>query len=1003
VVLATQLLFAQILAAQNVGSQKQLVDFEKQITPILVSHCLECHQGKKPEGGLNLSDRDFLANGGDSGEAVVVGNANDSLLWERVSNDEMPPKHPLSDSQKKVLKAWIDQGAQWNGGSLHVFSITTESRGGLDWWSLQPLKNVSAPPADLPWCRNEIDAFVWQRLREAKLEPSPAANARDQIRRLYFDLTGLLPTPEEVASFVADPSDVAYERLVDKLLGSPHYGERWGRHWLDVVRFGESDGYERNMARENAWHYRDWVIEALNADMPYDEFVRQQLIGDQLSAEPSGVAATGFWVAGVHNTVVGGSKRMQLLARQDEIEEVLGTLGQAFVGLTFNCARCHDHKYDPISQAEYYQLSSAISGLGFGERDVVRQGEQSKLDELNRQLEKRVAELVAIDDAARENVLSDRHAGDSRPEMVSPQASSRWEFDKDLKDSVGGLHGKAQGSAYIENHALVLDGASFVETPPIPNDVTEKTLEAWVQLDNLEQQGGAAITIDALEGGAFDGIVYGEIEPRRWMPGSDFFQRTDSFQGNEESEAMHRPVHLAIVYQRDGTISGYRDGKPYGRTIRKSDLRTFSENGALILFGLRHKPAGGNHFLKARVHRAAFYNRALTAEEIQASFASAADFVSEERLLAEMHAGERERRASIKSHILELTAAIDAQKKVPGTKIYSLISGPGEKTNLLFRGDPESLGDVVKPGTTAAIAGLTSDFSLAADAPEAERRRKLTEWLTNPANPLFTRVIVNRVWHYHFGAGIVETPNDFGFNGGRPSHPELLDFLAIQFQKDGYRLKSLHRRIVTSATYRQSVYGLANQDWIHANSQDASNRLLWRGAIRRLDAESLRDAMLVTAGKLNLAAGGPGFKDVSVTFNNGTTYYQPLDVDGPEFFRRSVYRFNPRGERSALLDTFDCPDPAFTTPNRSSTTTPLQSLSLMNNSLVLQMSDYFAERVRRESGEDVKAQVTRAWQLGIARDPNRKELLLSIELVKQYGLPALCRGLFNFNEFIWLQ
>ena len=983
--------------------QAQTIDFEKQIAPILISQCLECHQGDMSKGGLDLTQSDRLHQGGESGAAIVVGDANGSLLWARVSNDEMPPNHPLSDEQKETLRQWIDQGAIWGGATLDRYTFTTDTRGGRDWWSFQPLNRMSVPAVDPNWGRNEIDAFVGRRLREEGLQPSPVADPRNLLRRLYFDLVGLPPTPDEVAAFIANPSDAAYMTIVDELLNSPHYGERWGRHWLDVVRFGESDGYERNFARENAWHYRDWVIQALNADMPYDEFVRMQLIGDLMGNERQGVAATGFWVAGVHNTVVGGSKRMKQLARQDEFEEVLGTLGQTLVGLTFNCARCHDHKFDPITQVEYYQLASSISGLGFGERDVTDPEAQAKLDQLKQKITQLQSEVRSIEESARTIALSRRLSERAPTKRVLPQPSSLWEFDNDLNDAIGGLHGTAQGNARLEDGALVLDGASYVETVPIPFDVAEKTLEVWVQLTNLEQQGGAAITVDALEGGAFDAIVFAEREPKRWMPGSDFFRRTDSLNGDEEAEAHVRPVHFAIVYHPDGTIAGYRDGKAYGHSVRKSDLHPFGADSAQILFGLRHKPAGGNHFLTARIHRAAFHNRALTAEEVAASAEAELSFVSEKELVASIDFDQREERKALKEQIAELEAARDIQTQRVSTKIYSLVPAAGATTNVLLRGDPATPGVAVPPGAPAVIAGLSADFSLAPDAPESSRRKKLADWLTDSANPLLARVIVNRVWHYHFGVGIVHTPSDLGFNGGRPSHPELLDYLAIQFQQNGYRLKSLHRWIVNSATYRQSAFGLSKADWQKANSQDTSNRLLWRGAIRRLDAETVRDSMLMTAGKLNLAVGGPSFKDVSIRYSNGTTYYEPRDVDGPTFFRRTVYRFNPRGARSALLDTFDCPDSAFTAPNRSSTTTPLQSLSLMNNSLVLRLSDYFAKRVEQEVGDDTAVQVARAWQLAVARDPNVEERQLSAKLVEEHGLQALCRGLFNFNEFVSIQ
>ena len=980
----------------------QTIDFEKQIAPILVSHCLECHRGPNPEGGLNLTERALARKGGDSGESILDGGVSESLLWRRVSADEMPPKHPVSEAKKGVLKQWIEEGAIWGDGVLDLFSITTDSRAGRDWWSLQPLREVSAPASESPWQRNAIDGFVLRRLREEGLIPSPEAKPRDLIRRLYFDLIGLPPTPEQVAAFVADPSEASYLATVEILLNSQHYGEHWGRHWLDVVRFGESDGFERNFQRENAWHYRDWIINALNNDMPYDEFVRMQLIGDQLAGGTQGAASTGFWVAGVHNTVVGGSERMKLLARQDEIEEVLGTLGQTFVGLTFNCARCHDHKFDPITQTEYYQLASAISGLGYGEHEILVEEEQAKLANLDRQIGQLRAERSAVDQAARTRILAMRVPGDVVATEL-PKPLAQWEFDTDLNDSILCLPGTAHGNARIENGALILDGNSFVETSPLPTTLTEKTLEVWLQLDNLDQRGGAAVSLGSLNDGLFDAIVFGERDPKQWMTGSNFFLRTDSFGGPEEADAVNAPVHIAIVYQKDGTIIGYRNGMPYGRSIRKSELQPFTADQTQILFGLRHKPAGGNRHLAGRLYRAALYDRALAADEVAASSGNLAEYVSEAQIIASLDEPLRRHRAGLTAQIADLAKVRDGEASKVKRTIYTLKSGVGETTRVLVRGDPENVGEVVPPGATQAIESLSADFGLPPDGPEATRRRKLTEWITSEQNSLFSRVIVNRVWHYHFGTGIVDTPNDFGFNGGRPSHPDLLEFLTHQFRSNGYRLKSLHRMMVTSSTYRQASHGQPESEWKKASELDASNRLLWRANLRRLEAESLRDAILSVAGQLNPEMGGPSFKDVSVTHNSGTTYYEPLDVDSREFFRRTIYRFNPRGGRSALLDTFDCPDPASTTPRRSVTTTPLQSLSLLNNALVLRMSEHFAQRIRAEVGDDQAAQITRAWQLAIARGPTSSERVLSEKLASEHGLSALCRGLFNINEFVVLE
>jgi len=977
------------------------VDFTRDVAPILVARCLECHGGSQPEGGLRLVDHDGLRRGGDTGPAIVPGASAASLLWQRVAADEMPPKHPLPAEEKDVLARWIDADAPWEGGALDLYSVSTATRAGRDWWSLQPLRHVVPPvsPTNDPataWEANPIDAFVAAKHREAGLRPAPEADPRTLLRRLTFDLVGLPPTPEQIDAFVADPSDDAYRSIVDTLLASPAHGERWARHWLDVVRFGESDGFERNFARDHAWHYRDWVIDAIAADMPYDRFVRMQLVGDLLVGGVDGAAATGFWVAGVHNTTVGGNPRMRRLAREDEVEEVLATLGQTFLGLTFHCARCHDHKFDPVTQREYYQLASAISGLGFGTRTVSIPDEQAKLAGLDRRLEDLRTDVAALDEAADRRVLASRKRGTSGP--APPRPLARWDFEGDLRDSIGSLHGTAVGPARTERGALVLDGTSFVATPPVQTDVAEKTLEAWVRLGTLAQRGGAAIAIGTRDGVIFDALVFGEREPGRWMAGSNNFQRSGSFDGSDEAEAEHRPVHVAIVYRADGTIEGYREGRPYGRPTRIAPLQGFAPGDAEIVFGLRHRPAGGNRLLTGEIHRAAFYDRALSPAEIAASAAAAGESVSEAERTAVLTDSERLRRTALVGEIEDVSRKRAKLAALAAVQVHTLTPGAGETVRVLGRGDPDAAGEIVPPGTTTAIASVAADFGLPPDASEAERRRRLADWITHEDNPLFARVVVNRVWHHHFGAGLVETPSDFGFNGGRPSHPDLLDWLAVEFRRHGQRLSWLHRLIVTSHTYRQA--SRPSDADPRGPALDADNRLLWHGPARRLEAESLRDAMLAVSGALDDTRGGPGFRDVSITLNNGTTYYEPLDTDAPGTSRRTIYRFSPRGSRSALLETFDCPDPSATAPRRTVTTTPLQSLALMNDALVLRMADAFAARVEAEQTGDVSRQVARAWRLAIGREPDADERRLSERLVTAHGLEALCRGLFNVTEFV---
>jgi len=502
--------------------------------------------------------------------------------------------------------------------------------------------------------------------------------------------------------------------------------------------------------------------------------------------------------------------------------------------------------------------------------------------------------------------------------------------------------------------------------------------------------------VQNLSGVQFDTIVFAERESQCWMAGSNGYARTQSFGAPEENEAHQKPVHVAIVYQEDGTITGYRNGVPYGKPY-KTGMWEFPAGKSQIIFGMRHK-GGGNNYFKGKIHRAQLYEGALAPDEVASSAGVESSFVGEQELATALGQTDRERRKELKDQLAALAAREQELGNGSQIKVYTVAArgNPG-KVRLLKRGNAMDEGEIVRPGAIAALRSLSSDFGIQPDAPDSERRKQLAYWLTDPENPLFPRVIVNRLWHYHFGTGIVETPNDFGFNGGRPSHPELLDWLASEFVANGRRLKAMHRLIVTSNTYRQAT--APSEDGL---ALDAENRLLWRKSPVRLDAESLRDAVLAVSGKLNPKMGGPGFRDVSITPNNGTTYYAPIYPKGDEYNRRTVYRFSPRGGRSAVLDTFDCPDPSTTAPRRGVTTTPLQALALLNNEFILNKARAMADRVQVLEKGSLDEQVKRVFLDAYQRAPDAKELRLAKRLAGQYGLVTLCRSLFNSNEFVIL-
>lgn len=982
-------------------AQSETSDFDLHVAPLLIDRCLQCHVAERPggpEGALDLSELSAVMRGGESGPAVVPGAPSESELWKRVAAGDMPPDDPLGEDEKETFRAWIAAGAKWGKGPIDPFSVTTKHRAGSDWWSLQPLERPAVPRRDSFEVVHAIDAFVRNRLREVDIAPSPPASPRVLIRRIHFDLLGLPPTHQQVIAFEkamqSDPK-TAVDDLVDRLLRSRHHGERWGRHWLDVVRFGESQGFERDMLRPDAWHYRQWVIDAFNDDMPYDEFVRHQLAGDVLSpGDPDAITATGFLVAGPWDEV--GQKQrseaMKAVVRQDEVEDYVGTIGQTFLGLTVNCARCHDHKFDPIRQREYYQLASAVGGVKHGIRDVISQKNEQQITAINADIRSIQDQVASLESVGRNRLLAAKDASEALPARVTP--ISRWEFDGDTSDSIGGADASQHSGAKVVNGQLVLDAASgFARTKPQDVELFEKTLEAWVWLDELDQRGGAAMSVHQSRGGAFDAIVYGEREPKKWMSGSDFFKRTQDLSAPQELEAANQFVHVAVTYAADGKIAVYRNGQPYGVAYDSSGPWRFRRGTWQVQFGLRTGGPDPGRQLRGLLEAAQLYDRVLTPEEVDVSFRCENAALTHDAILQALDDGERERREGL---LGEIAALQERRKQMGPYSVYAVRPAKADVAYVLDRGNPRSRGEKVSAGGIAAIGSVDPRFGLSPDASDAERRLRLAGWVTDKQNPLLARVIVNRLWHYHFGAGLVPTPNDFGFNGGLPSHPELLDWLACELTENGWSLKHIHRLIVTSATYRQSSRSRSDGVAI-----DSKNRLLWRKTPQRLEAEALRDTILSVAGQLNPQYGGPSYQDFK-TFVNNTQFYEMTDRDHPDVYRRTVYRTWIRSGRNSLLDAFDCPDPSTTAPQRAVTTTPIQSLALMNNSFVLRMSDRFASRVTAEVGEQPALQIERAFGLAYGRKPTESEGESIGKFVSEHGLPALCRAILNSNEFIYV-
>jgi hypothetical protein len=989
-----------------VAADESAVTFDREIAPLLVRRCLDCHNGAEKKGMLDLSRVESTTKGGESGAAIVRGKAAESLLWQRVRDGEMPPKKALPKEEVELLRRWIDDGAKWGTSPIDPFAFTTSARAGYDWWSLLPVKRRQLPEIKnhKSQIENPIDAFILARLEQEGLSPSPTAEKRTLIRRLSFDLLGLPPTAKEIETFEKDDSPRAYEQLVDRLLESPHFGERWARHWLDIIRFGESQGFERDKLRTNSWQFRNWVISAFNRDLPYDEFVRLQLAGDVLRPDdPEAVIATGFLVAGAYDEV-GQSQQsaaMRAVVRQDEMEDYVSTIGETFLGLTVHCARCHDHKFDPISARDYYRFSAVLAGVRHGEREVPvgdaawQASQQTTVADLNRELNTLTARLTEIEAETRKTILAERRSSLDK-KVPAPQPIARWEFNDNLKDSVGGLHATANGAKLKDGTLLVNGRLAFAETVPLNKTIKEKTLEVWVKLDHRNQTGGGAITIQTLDGVTFDSIVFAEREPHRWMAGSNGFVRTQSFQAPEETEADKQIVHLAIVYDADGTITGYRNGQLYGQPYKSNGPIVFEAEKSHIVFGLRHSPVGSGKMLTAAIDRAALYDRALSPAEVAASAGVFTETISEQELLArlpETFKAERTQKRFESEHLRKQLA------RTSENRVYAVAPKNPEATHLLLRGNPAAPAEEVFGGGITAIslqpaansqqdAGV--ELSLPKEATDAERRKALANWMTNRRNPLLARVIVNRLWHYHFGVGLVDSPSDFGFSGGRPSHPELLDWLAAELMDHDWSLKHIHRLIVNSATYRQS-----SRPRVDAANQDAGNRLLWRKSPQRLDAETLRDAVLSVTGELNRTVGGPGYYDFT-TFTFNSQFYDIVDPVGLSFQRRSLYRTWVRSGRNPFLEVLDCPDPSTKTPRRAVTTTPLQALSLLNNSFMLRMSERLVDK---NANHDVAQLVEQI----LGRKPFTTESAELHRFAEQHGRPMLVRVLLNSNEFLYVE
>jgi cytochrome c553 len=914
--------------------------FREQVRPVLVGKCLTCHSPDRKKGGLDLSRRLTALAGGDSGPAVVPGKARDSLLFARVSGREMPPRSPLSASQVAAFRQWIEAGAPYPEGPL----AAEMKRAGRDWWALQPVRRPPLPHSRFDgMAATPIDHFLFARLEQKGLRPAPPASRLALLRRVNFDLTGLPPTPAEVDAFLKDAAPDAYEKVVERLLAAPAYGERWGRHWLDVVRYGESNGYEQNHLRPGAWPYRDYVIRSFNEDKPYDRFIREQLAGDVVAKEDlRDAAATGFLVAGVHDTVGNQTVEGTLQQRANDLDDIVGTVGATFLGLTVACARCHDHKFDPIPQADYYRLSAVFAGVRHGERPLwptpTTEAEVQKAEELRRQLFRRWASLVDLATEARAILL--------KSQGVDPVPRPSVHLSRN-----------------VEDFAPVK--ARFVRFTVL---ATQKGDEPC--LDELEVYGAEhEMNLALASRGA-------KASASSLLPGFPMHQvahLNDGKYGNDWSWISNEPGGgwAQIELPRVETVSRViwsRDASVYPKYLDRLASKYRVE---VSLDGKDWKVVGTGDD-RVAAHEA----------------------IPNDKLFRLLPAEKQKRWLDLASELSQMAREMPAEQPAVPMAYIGQFTAP-DPVFLLKRGDVMQRGESVLPGALSQVPGLSAELPIDPKLGEPGRRLALAEWLASAQNPLTARVMVNRVWQYHFGRGIVGTPSDFGLNGQKPTHPELLDWLAAEFVEHGWRLKHLHRLIVLSTAYRQSSE--VNPEGLAA---DAGNELLWHMPLRRLEAEALRDAILTASGKLGRRMGGPGFRLFNYRTMN-VAIYEPLEEQGPPTWRRAVYQQLARANREELLAAFDCPECAQRTPRRDVTTTPLQALSLLNGTFTVQQARLFAERVREEVGDRAQAQVRCAFRLAFGRAPTSAEEGAAVALVERHRLSALCRALLNANEFLY--
>lgn len=960
--------------------------FLEQVQPVLREHCLRCHShaAGTMEGDLALDWRSGWEQGGSRGPAIIPGNPDDSLLIQAVRHTHPElrmPDRQISAAQLAVLEQWVRDGAV-DPRTILPESLVPDA----EWWSLLPLQRPPLPDTTEPSenSPNPIDLFIDEKLREQELTASPPADRRTLIRRLSVALLGILPTPEETQAFVDDPNPDAFEQLTERMLESPLYGERWARHWMDTIHFADSHGFEHDVFRPHAWRFRDYLIRSLNADLPWQDQIRAQLAADVFFPDSVELyPAIGFLGAGTydHSAASTAPKNFENLDRDDLVTQTM----TAFAGITVNCARCHDHKFDPVSQEDYYSLQAVFAGIGKGdipcEDDPEVARRRRHWNTLRNAAPEKLSEYADADLLAR--IAAWQQSAVLPPAWEQPRIQSLH------TDSGTSLRTQPDGSLLAEGDVPA------TETTVLTVSSSLSTVTAF-RLEVLTDPGLPANG----PGRAANGNLHlNEVEVRLFHAAQPDGTPVTISQAAADFEQDGWLISHAI----DGdaaTAWGIhpQEGQSHVAVFTFSTPVTLQPQDSLMI--TLRQDHGRQHVIgRLRVTLTDHPQPALGS--VPAELLATLELPEAERTPAQIQQLHKYIVGQIAEQELQqlpapqlIYAAATSAVNERGTIVYS----EPRPIYLLHRGNVDQPVREVGPGALQVLQHLSPRFNETLDQHESTRRAALAEWLASPDNPLTWRTIANRVWHFHFGRGICDTPGDLGRMGGIPSHPHLLDWLACEIRDSG-SLKQLHRLIVSSRTWQRS-----SQTSLLLQEFDPQNRLLARRSRTRLDADSWRDSVLRASGQLNLQMGGPGISYFSTSPGAQLTPildYSDYDWNSPEAGRRSVYRVVWRGIPDPVMEALDFPDLGLLIPSRTESVSPLQSLTLMNNRFVLHQCNAMAQRIDA-AATDSAACIDRAalvvWQRWAT--PEEKEILGN--LLQEHGLPAVCRLLLNSNEFLSL-